>query len=170
MPVVVKRDGSVVDESGKVVGRIESRPAESIAHALMGTESARKEYRGVRADGLETAWRAKRRDAVYLLEGLCKPPSAEVSIRANYSGRKMFSGSVSWDGNSASVTSYAHEVDESGARLWVVDALMPAGAIMPTFCNGEGTRCTAAYVLKGKQKDMMDAALAASGLTVDALA
>lgn len=167
MTLTVKRDGTVTD-GHTIVGTIESRPRIGIASALLGTEPTQKEFRGVRSDGVATAWRTTRRNAVQLLERLTAPASATVKVERSIYGPDMFSGWVHWDGHSAGVTSYAHEVDaETGARLWVIDFWAPAGSICPTFANGSGSRgCVKAYTLQPDQAALIDAEVTRQALTI----
>lgn len=166
MPTTVKRDGAVVVD-GKTIGRVEKEMRQGLFATALGvgySGAGTPYWVPFDADGnkLHDGYDTRKR-AVSRVESAAQPLKAEKFERKNYwpllgggDPRPYVSGWVSMQGHSFGVSRYADEAH------WVVDCYFPAGSIMPSWSNGDGSRVTSAHVLKGDAAEAAtDAAIAA---------
>lgn len=157
----VKRNGTVLNENGEVIGRIRKVTRESIASFYGAAEKFN--YQAEDMSGTPVGWpKVKRRDAVRILEEYAKAPTAEFSIEPSArhflgggpAGETFVNGSIHWRGYTFGVSRYENE------SYWVVDFLMNPGSFFPAFSNGAGTRVTACHTLKGDVEEFVNAEFA----------
>lgn len=157
----VKRDGTVINDNGEMIGRVRKVARNSIA-SLYGAAD-KFDYQAEDMSGNPVGRKMeKRRDAVRTLEEYAKAPVAEFSIEPSARhifgggpiGETFVNGSIHWRGYTFSVSRYENE------SYWVVDFLMNPGAFFPAFSNGAGTRVTACHTLKGEVEEFVNAEFA----------
>lgn len=140
--VKVSRDGTVTRD-GKVIGSVPSRMGHgSIGAAIMGVEN-RKQWVPTLPDGTEISGpQDTRKRAVSILDRYTTPTGVtDIKIGSDYfTGKPFVSATLTHEGNTMGVSSYAHEVTESGERLWAVDFMWTRTGIMPAWSHGEGDR------------------------------
>lgn len=140
----VSREG-IVTVDGVTIGRVVRTHGETVASVLLGTEGP-VVWKAVSADGNELTAREyeTRKRAVAVVVEAAQPTTVGKIHQGTdmMTGRAYLACSLMHKGSYFGLSRYP---GESG---WVVDYLHPLGQIMPTWSNGEGTRVTAAYVIK----------------------
>lgn len=144
MTHIVKRDGTVHDASGKVLGSVVKDSEPTFASALFGADE-KTVWIARDAQGNDLAARTfdTRKAAAKVVADAAAPLKvSNVETQTSWiNGQAFISCDVSSKGNFYGVSKYASE------NRWVVDYYFPAGAIMPHFSNGSGSRVSVPYLL-----------------------
>jgi hypothetical protein len=146
---------------GNLVGTVEKIVHDGLWATAYGIRAGGTEWKGTATDGTVFDGFDTRKAVANMLARHAQPLTVDNVKVDNWMGERFIYASVSWQGITAIVSQYPTE------DFWVVDAFFNAGSMMPAWSNGSGSRSTAAHVLKADQAAAVDAAVEASGITID---